>query len=594
MKVITIKIYAVIATLFLASCNRDFLDIQPKDQLTVPSTFTTYENIRTYAWQFYNALPAYDQGVLNSELNSDLMLNSTANSESNWIWNRMVVPASSGDWSDPYKNIRTVNIMLDNLDKSSLSEADKKHWQAVGYFFRSLNYINLLNKYGGVPLVLKELTDQDTEILYGPRNTRDEVSQHILTELLWAEQNIKPEGDGPNTINVHVVRALLSRFGLREGTWRKYHGMQDGEKYLNASVKASESLMLKFPTIHPIYDEVFNSLSLATVQGIILYKSYEDNQVMHTLCYLPRTSSGRWDLTKKMADMYLMRDGQTRWTSPEFDGDKNPYDEFRNRDRRMYFTTPPPYRVQVNHPSFTWTHTGDPKHREYIDLMNQLSDANHKRFPMTNWEGLVLRGMPHFQDFQEGQPFTVSYTGYQFYKFTNWFLFVQGRDITDCPIFRIEEVMLNYAEAKFELGQLNQDIVDRTINLLRKRGAVATLKIDAIPSDPTRDMTVSPLLWEVRRERAVELIGEGFRFDDLRRWKKMDYTSEVKLGRYIAKGTDVPANNAIRIQNGATAGYIDYFGKPPVPFSEYYYLYPIPSDQIVLNPQLVQNPGWSK
>lgn len=594
MKVFKIKILGLLGLFFFSACTKDFLDIAPKDQLTVSATFTTYDNVKTYAWQFYNALPAYDQGVLNNELNTDLMLRSTANSESNWIWNRIVVPASSGDWSTPYSNIRTINIMLDNLDKSQMSEVDKNHWRAVGYFFRSFNYMELLNKYGGVPLVLKELGDKDIELLYAPRNSRDEVSQHILDELLWAEEHIKPDGDGANTINVDVVRALISRFGLREGTWRKHHGLSDHEKYLLESIRVSDLLLQKYQTLHPVYDEVFNSLSLASIPGILLYKNYEDNQVMHTLSYLPRTSSGRWDLTKKMADMYLMQDGETRWTSAMFDGDTNPYDEFRNRDKRMYFTTPPPYSVEVNHPSFVWTHTNDPKHREYIDLMNKLSDSDHKRFPMTNWEGLVLRTMPHFQDYIQGQPFSVTYTGYQFYKFTNWYLFVQGRDITDGPIFRIGETMLNYAEATYEMGQINQQIIDKTINPLRKRGGVAGLNIQSIPNDPTRDPSVSPVLWEIRRERAVELIGEGYRFDDLRRWKKMTYASEVKLGRYITKGVDVPMENIIPIQNNAKAGYIDYFGKPPGEFPAHYYLYPIPSDQIVLNPNLEQNPDWKK
>src|SRR5690606_40497627 len=165
----------------------------------------------------------------------------------------------------------------------------------------------------------------------------------------------------------------------------------------------------------------------------------------------------------------------------------------------------------------------------------------------------------------------------------------QARDINDAPIFRIGEVMLNYAEAKYELGQISQEIIDKTVNALRKRGGVGLLNISAIPTDPTRDASINPILWEIRRERAVELIGEGFRFDDLRRWKKMEYATAVKLGRYITKGVDVPANNAIPIQNGAAAGYIDYFGQPPVPFPEHYYLYPIPSDQTVLNPQLEQN-----
>ncbi|MCH5684866.1 RagB/SusD family nutrient uptake outer membrane protein [Niabella sp. W65] len=96
----------------------------------------------------------------------------------------------------------------------------------------------------------------------------------------------------------------------------------------------------------------------------------------------------------------------------------------------------------------------------------------------------------------------------------------QSADINDCPVFRMGEILMNYAEAQFELGQFSQAIANATINKTRARGEVAPLNISAIPNDPTRDPAVDPVLWEIRRERAVELMGEGFRFDDLRRWKK--------------------------------------------------------------------------
>jgi len=124
---------------------------------------------------------------------------------------------------------------------------------------------------------------------------------------------------------------------------------------------------------------------------------------------------------------------------------------------------------------------------------------------------------------------------------------------------------------------------------LRERGNVEPLDVSNIGDDPTRDASVSPLLWEIRRERAVELMAEGYRFDDLRRWKKLhEYGSAEKLGRYVVNAN---YNNRLPIQGGADEGYVSPYGVPPgVP--EHYYLYPIPSDQIVLNTNLEQNPGW--
>ncbi|CAL1518432.1 RagB/SusD family nutrient uptake outer membrane protein [Chitinophaga sp. MM2321] len=581
----------VTAALLMQGCSNK-LDLQPKDQLTEKTTFTKYDNIKAYAWQFYEVFPGYDPANVDKEFNGDLFLNANPNGEADWIWQRIVIPSSSADYTDPYAKIRAVNIMLDNLSNAAISDADKDHWRSVGYFFRAYSYANLVNKYGDITWVENALTDSDVDALYAKRTPRAEVTQKILEQLQWAEQHIKPDGDGPNTIDVNVVRAMIVRFGLVEGTWRKYHNLGDPQPYLRASADAAAKLIADFPALHPNYDEEFNSESLANIPGILLYKQYEQTQVSHVLASRARNSAGRWDLTKRAADMYLMTDGQTRWTSTLFAGDKSPYTEFRNRDKRLYYTVPPPFKVLVNHPSMEWQPTGNAADQEYFSIMAAISGPKNKTLPTLNWQGLVVRQEPHFVDDNNGQPFNVTYTGYRFYKFSNKIQYIQNLDVNDAPIFRMAEVLVNYAEAKYELGEFDQGIADQTINKLRARGGVAALQIAAIPNDPTRDPTVTPILWEIRRERAIELMGESFRFDDLRRWKKMEYALQRKMGRWIKKGTDVSANSIIPIENGATEGYIAYEKVPPSPFPDYYYLYPIPSNQTVLNPNLTQNPQW--
>ncbi len=579
--------------MILQSCSqKEFLNLQPKDQLTEATTFTSYDNIKTYAWQFYEVFPGYVDAVPNSEFNADLFMNANPNAVSNWIWQRMTIPSASADYQQPYANIRAINILLANIDQSPITDAEKDHWKSVGYFFRAYNYWNLVNKYGDVIWVDRPLTDADEDVLYASRTPRAEVTQTLLDQLQWAETHIKTAGDGPNTVNANVVRAFISRFGLMEGTWRKYHNLGDPQPFLRASADAAGKLLTDMPALHPNYDDVFNSESLAGVPGILLYKQYDMNQVTHVLASRARNSAGRWDLTKAAADLYLMTDGQSRFTSPQFDGDKNPYDEFRRRDKRLYFTVPPPFKVTVNHPSTTYTLTGNATDQEYIDTMANISTDKQKTLPTLNWQGLVVRQEPHFVDYNQGQPFNVTYTGYRFYKFSNKIQRIQNVDVNDAPIFRMGEVMVNYAEAKYELGEFDQDVADKTINRLRARGGVAPLDVAAVPADPSRDPGITPQLWEIRRERAVELMGEGFRFDDLRRWKKMEYAVKRKLGRWIKKGTDVPANSPIPIENNAAEGYIAYEGVPPSPFPEYYYLYPIPSNQRVLNDNLDQNPYW--
>lgn len=588
----------ILLALFVSSCDKEYLTEVPEDQLVKANTFTNYNNFKTYAWSFYDVFNPYDLSKQDSEFNGDLFLNSSSNSSSlisDWIRQNVTVPSTSSDYAGPYANIRRINIMLDNVDKSKeLTQLQKNHWRSVGYFFRANEYFNLVSKYGDVIWLEHELTDLSPE-LYAARTSRNVVTQNILDNLLYAETNIFPNGDGENTIGVGAVRAMISRFGLFEGTWRKYHNLTDGDKYLRACATASEKLMVSYPNLMPNYDLEFNSESLRGQPGIILYKNYADTQATHPLTSRHRNSAGNWDLTKKAADMYLLKDGKTRWDSPLFTTDQDPYAEFRNRDRRMLYTIMPPYKVVQTgagapNSSSTWTFDADVKHREYIDLMAPISDAKHKTLPAIQWQGQVMKQSPHFRLFNNGQGFMAGQTGYQLFKYYNNILLVQNVDNTDAPIFRIAEVMINYAEAKYELGEFNQAIANSTINKLRVRGGVAPYTVGAEPADVTRDPSVAPALWEIRRERAIELMAEGFRFNDLRRWHKMDYTQPEKLGRWIKRAD---YGNALTVQGNGTEGYITVQGPPPAGgFPEYYYLYPIPSNEIVLNSNLVQNPGW--
>jgi hypothetical protein len=593
-----IKIIAIIIIgLLVYSCN-DFLERIPKDELTIESTFANYETIKTYAWQFYEVFEAYGAGSVlpkefETEFDGDLMAKSRKNSYSEMIWQTYKVPTSSILYSNPFSYIRGCNLMLDNLDKSTLSDVDKNHWRSVAYFFKAFNYAELINKYGDITWVEHTL-NEDADELHSSRTSRDIVAAKILELLKYAEANINPGGktdvDGINTVNLHVVRALISRFGLREGTWRKYHGLTDANTYLDACVSASEKLIVDFPKIMSDYSKVFCSESLQGAAGIILYKQYVKDVIVQATSFYPGSSNGYFDLTRKAIDTYLMKDGQTRWTSPLFQGDDGYYKEFRNRDSRLYYTTPAPYKVIAPGVTSTYTYTGNPEDREFIDLLNSLTPDGTKSIPMRAWSGPVVQKVPHFSDNNGGQTWSITLTGYQFTKF--WTRLNEGvqQCTNDAPIFRIEEVMLNYAEAEKELGIFNQSICDQTINKLRTRGGVASLNLSNIPDDPTRDLSVDPVMWEIRRERAVELMGEGFRFNDLRRWKKMDYALERKLGRYIVAADE---NNKVSILNGANQGYVSYEGQAPTPFPDYYYLYPIPSNEIILSGSaLIQNPGW--
>lgn len=105
--------------------------------------------------------------------------------------------------------------------------------------------------------------------------------------------------------------------------------------------------------------------------------------------------------------------------------------------------------------------------------------------------------------------------------------------------------------------------------------------------DPARDQSVPAILWEIRRERRVELMGDGFRFRDLKRWKKGEYLNKQPLGVW-AKNSDY--KNKLKIHGGGNEGYVEFFNEPDG-WLEYYYLEPLPTQELALNPNLVQNPG---
>lgn len=634
-----------IITLFILSaiivgCNKDFLNKIPLNQLTTETAFVTYANFQTYTWSLYDYLAGFGNSgatmppAFNSQenSNSDNISNGT---QSSYINQSKLPTTSAGNatsslqistWDFSY--VRKVNIMLDNIDKSSMGQADKDHWRSVGYFFRALRYYDLIAAFGDVPWIENSLSDTSVGILYGNRTARDTVAMNMLNNLIWAESHIKATGDGANTINVNVVRALLSRFGLFEGTWRKNHNLSNANTYLTACATYSQKLLTSFPSVMSSYDDVNNSEDLSGKAGIILFKQYITT-IYNNPMLTRYTASTSWncDVPKSAVESFLCTDGRPISTSTVYRGDDSMYASFKNRDRRLYFTVTPPYSVKFINKSITaqasnsdnlWAFDAFPQHGAFVRLMNDSIPGNiNKRLPFLAQtqdmkSGNVIPNIPHFTSYTAALSNlptdaiaisqAVSKLGYYYWKYFNR-LPMDGASnyggTQDCPLFRIEEVMLNYAEAQFELGAFNQSIADVTINKLRPRANVANMVVSAITAnfDLKRDPTVDPVLWEIRRERRIELFGDGFRFNDIKRWKKGAYLNDYQLGVKINKA-DYPIYTTFNITNvnilidGGTA--IGYVKNSPVPVGwlDKYYLEPVPLQEIAINPRLSQNPGW--
>lgn len=614
------KISAILAVicLMLVSCASD-LEIEPKDRQTTTTAFKTYQNFKTYAWGLYSIFSSTTAtSAWDADINSNLMVNNNGTNNNPWAYQTVTEETGNSNWD--YSYIRQVNTMLGNIDGSNMTDADKAHWRSVGLFFRSLKYFDLLSKYGGVPWVEHVIGEGDKDVLYGPRASRDETAENILRDLKYAEENIKPDGDGNNTINQKVVQALISRFTLFEGTWRKYHDLDGADTYLNECANYSKKLIDAVPNISDNYGRLFTSESLSGTPGVLLYFEYSDEAgLTHQGGRQAGASGNSYEGTKDLVNLYLCSDGKPIGASPLYEGDKTPYKEFRNRDLRLFFSILPPYRLNV-------TGNNDRNYKRYrvgeqitigndthvvtyqdsidytgnIDLMQKISNGT-KTLPGFAWNNSTVNGYaPRFRLDPErgGNPMT-GYHGYWFWKYYNTAdcLNKHAQNTTDIAKFRIEETMLNYAEAMCELGKFDQSVADITINKLRLRAGVANMVVSDINDsfDPNRDQTVPPLLWEIRRERSVELFAENFAFDDLRRWKKCNYLDKQMTGCYVKNSEYKNTLQILGYNDVASSanqeGYVVHRLKPKS-FLDYYYLYPIPIKELVLNQQLKQNPGY--
>lgn len=575
------KYIAIAGILSLSSCSKDFLGDDfltkdPLDQLTDPAFWASENNIRTYTYGFYYSyFKGYGQGFGWGKYFSGQALNDdfAPQTPAEFIIN---VPTSGGGWSpalpaiqDPtkttsyYSRIRKANHFIESVPKSELAEEVQNHWSGIGRFFRGLEYANFVNAFGDVPYIDHVLLEDDPD-LYKPRDSRILVMDKVLEDFKFAAEHVRAV-DGPNqqAVNKYVVLAYMSRVFLFEGTWLKYHDVDQtkAKQYLEASKWAAEQIMDAGAfNISNDYRALFTSESLKGNTEIIMFKEYVEGILQHSLMSYNNLES-QSGMSKNAVDSYLLSDGLPIGLSGRYVGDKTVKDALTNRDGRMLQTVVPQIR-----------------------LMNIVSN--------------------------------YSSSGYSSHKFLNESLkdAVTGSgqlNITDAPIIRYGEVLMNYAEATAELGTLTTEDLNKSINLLRKRQGVGMPALEVIGGnpavngkvydDPARDATVSSLIWEIRRERRTELMFEGFRLDDLRRWKKLEYADTdknptINRGAYIVKADYNESTLKGIYIDGTSAGYIIPSNSNKRTVSEKYYLDPIPLDQISLYKQngvdLEQNFGW--
>jgi len=547
--------------LFSTACKK-YVDVTNPDTLVDPDYWKNENSVRTYSWEFYNMFPGFGNTSL---LNGDFYFPTLTDDQAAATFTQFPTStaSSNADWS--FSNIRKANIMLERIDGVSMPDEAKNHWKGVARFFRAFQYFKLVQTFGGVPFYNQSLDIEDTTAIYKARDSHQLVMDSVLADINFAVANIRQK-DLDNTVNKDVALALKSRIALFEGTYRKYHtelSLPDAEKYLQEAKSAAEILVNSSAyTLNPNYQTIYNSDNLAGNKEIILYKRYESGLLQHSLIAYNYSSTAMNGLSKSAVESYVADDGLPINLSPRYQGDADIFKVVTNRDKRLKLTIDTTYLYYIGH------------------VKNSLTSSTGYRptkfLPDTN----KIKTIP-----------TAINTA-----------------ITDAPIFWLAEVYLNYAEAAAELDQMGkyaftQADLDKTISKLRARAGVVKLEYVAGQQtavngttfvDPKKDADVTSLIWEIRRERRSELMMDGFRVQDVLRWKKGKYLdSNINPDSFL--GAKVPANGTVRLN---AQGYIMPYPATSIRvFTDpKNYLSAIPTSQILLYPSSIQttmqNPGW--
>ena len=547
----------------------DLLNNDPYDSFTKDNFFTSETNVEMYCNYFYSEWTGYGNGGGQGDFYYQWLNDNQVNTGIE-PWGFKQVEATDGTWNACYQEIRRANILLDEVDNVDMPAASKAYYKSLARLYRGWQHFCLVRKFGDCYWVDKTLTTEDATILYGKRHDRNTVMDNILVDLNYAVDNMGDMyADSRTAYNVHVANAMKSQVCLFEGTYAKYH-QQDAaraEKYLKEAKTASEAIINsgKFELTPGAegYRANYNSLDLAGNKEMILYKQYVLGVLYHATqdyCCGSTQTSG---LSRSAFNAYLMKDGALPTGEDKGVLGTEGYD----KDKPVIY-----HLLEAR----------DPRLAQQIDGYLAYVGNGRKRY----------EGMKGQESVAEN---TVS-TGYGILKFDEpetegKYRQATNGNSTDGPIFWLAEILLNHAEACAELGE--DAAATASVNKLRARAGMPNLKLQ---NDPANNMGVSDLIWEVRRERRVELMFDlNDRYWSLIRWHQLDKLDTQKYpeqtqGAWIEAGWPIDPKSVVLTEGDH--GYIECRTADHRVFEEKHYLAPIPQGQIDLNSNLTQNPGW--
>ena len=583
----------------LAGCSKN-LEQKPQSTATRDAVFGSADGLQLYANSFYNILPAIgSDGNAPYKVDANLSDYGARNSVPDFIRTGAYTARQSSGWT--WTNLRNLNYFIANCTNPAVSRPVRENYIGLARFFRAYFYYGMVQRFGNVPWIGTPLGINDTAVLYAKRDPRTLVMDSVLADLNYAISHITLLNDASRSqITKWVAYGMKSRICLFEGTFRKYqtsYGLTaTSSQWLQDAASAAKAVMDSagmslntangtdlsyrnlFISTAPVTSEIMlsdvTSASLAVVNDANWY-------------YTSSTYGSRFSFTRTFINTFLNIDGTPFTNVPGHD--TLPFSkETLGRDKRLQQTIRTPGYTRVS-------------------------------------SGSIVAAPPVF---------SYVYTGYQPIKWSLDDTYYDNGvlNTNSVSLMRYAEILLNYAEARQELGLLTTADWTRTIGALRGRAGI-TGGLNSLPVTADNYMQTNyfpdiadAVLLEIRRERGIELSLEGFRFADLTRWKHGELLVKPWTGMYVRA-----LNQLMDLNNDGIADVCFYQNTPPSAvagvtyinvsptvngtvnpqvldhgtygelhwldnvqrqWSDYMYLYPIPYSDLQLNPNLAQNPTW--
>lgn len=536
--------------LALGSCN-DFLDREPLDSVTPQAYLNNENDLAAYAIKAYSfdTHSGWGLGTLTGDNNTDNMCSADPSYDL-WVPQFRRVPNKSDNFS--FSSIRNCNYFFEQVKPRLAAgaitgnEENINHYIGEMYFLRAWEYFKKLKTYGDFPILTQTLPD-DKELLIAisQRKPRNEVARFIINNLDSAIVLLKADFKNKNRLTKNAAYLLKSRVALYEASWETYHRNTPfvpggpgwpGAKaaynqgftidldaeiayFLDQAMSAAKEVADNIPlssnshVMNPTtaangwnpYFDMFSAEDMGTFPEVLFWRAYSKSlNITHGVSVYIR-NGGSNGLTKGFVDTYLMKSGLPIYADPNYKGDRKISDQKAGRDERLQL--------------FMFA-DGD-KH-------TMLSDT-------------AIFKVPTILDLVEVRDIT----GYRARKCYNYDPAQAPSSGLDCTygsiVFRAAEAYLNYMEACYIKNRSLDATAQRYWAAIRERAGVDPDYNKTIAAtDLSREndwgkysagSLVDATLYNIRRERRCEFLGESFRMDDLKRWRALD---QVK--NYIPEG----------------------------------------------------------